>query len=189
MTLKRGLRNIALSATALVVCGGAYLGVEHLTGNIHQVVAGELYRSGTLSAGSLETLVKSEGIKTIINLRGEHPDRDWWRAESAIAEANGIELVNFSWSASKELDDEEIASYFETLDEARTPILIHCMSGSDRSGLAAALYLAHRHHADEETAEGQLSIVYGHFGLPFFPAAPMDATFERLEPSLGYHDS
>nr|WP_245197758.1 tyrosine-protein phosphatase [Jiella mangrovi] len=187
--MTRSVRRIVLTLSGGLVFGAAYLGLEHVTGNVHTVIAGELYRSGTLSPAALQALVDERGIRTIINLRGRHPDHAWWRGEEQIAERNGIELIDLGWSASKPLSDKQVTAFYAAIDAAPKPVLIHCMSGSDRSGLASALYLAHRLKSDEETAEGQLSIVYGHIGLPFFPAEAMDDTFERLEPSLGYYGS
>ena len=38
----------------------------------------------------------------------------------------------------------------------------------------------------EKRAEGQISFRYGHVGLPFTAAWPMDQSWEALEPSLGF---
>ena len=66
--------------------------------------------------------------------------------------------------------------------DAPRPILIHCRSGADRTGLASVVYLARVAHADEETAERQLSIRYGHFAVPFFSSAyAMDESWEDME--------
>jgi hypothetical protein len=62
--------------------------------------------------------------------------------------------------------------------------LVHCYGGSDRTGLATALYLAAIKHAEESDAESQLSLLYGH--LPFGSATAMDHTFDHVEPLLGY---
>jgi protein tyrosine/serine phosphatase len=72
------------------------------------------------------------------------------------------------------------------MERAEKPILIHCKAGSDRTGLAAALYLLTVNKPDEAAAEGQLSIRFGHFSLPFLPEYAMDRTFEALEPSFEY---
>jgi protein tyrosine/serine phosphatase len=74
--------------------------------------------------------------------------------------------------------------------DAPKPILIHCRSGADRTGLASALYLAAIAKTNEKTAEGQMSIFYGHLGLPIMSRAfAMDRTFEMMEPLLGFLNS
>lgn len=64
------------------------------------------------------------------------------------------------------------------------------MSGADRTGLTAAIYLAAIAGAGEHEAEKQLSIRYGHIGIPFVSRAyAMDETWEELEPWLGFNGS
>lgn len=92
-------------------------------------------------------------------------------------------------SARRELSAAKAAKLIVLMKGAQKPILIHCKAGADRSGLASALYMAAIARVGEATAEGQLSIRFGHFSLPFIPEFAMDRTFEALEPSLGYPGS
>lgn len=191
MTLSPGIwrRGAVASIIALTALVGAYAGTMYLTGNIHTVVPGELYRSATLSPEQLEDTVRTRGIRTIVNLRGASQDAAWYRNEAAAARAAGVRLIDLSWSARRELTDEQVAAFFSAVAGAEKPILIHCRSGSDRTGLASALYLAGVKRSEEASAEAQLSVFFGHIGLPFLPSYAMDATFERLEAQLGYPDS
>jgi protein tyrosine/serine phosphatase len=75
------------------------------------------------------------------------------------------------------------------MQTAEKPILIHCKAGSDRTGLAAALYVAAVAKGGERKAEGQMSIAYGHFGIPFSPTYAMEETFEAIEAELGFPNS
>jgi protein tyrosine/serine phosphatase len=77
----------------------------------------------------------------------------------------------------------------EVLQKAEKPILVHCMSGADRSGLVSALYIAAVAKLGEEAAESQISFQYGHIPLWFSAAYAMTRSFEVLEPALGFHDS
>lgn len=62
------------------------------------------------------------------------------------------------------------------------PILIHCRSGADRSGLAAALYVSKVAGLDNAKAEAQLSFYYGHVGIPVVSAAyAMDKSLKDIE--------
>ncbi len=68
------------------------------------------------------------------------------------------------------------------LKDAKHPILIHCRSGADRTGLASVIYLAKVAKVDEEVAERQLSVRYGHIGIPLLsPTYAMDESWEALE--------
>ncbi|MDB6454459.1 tyrosine-protein phosphatase [Falsirhodobacter sp. 20TX0035] len=71
------------------------------------------------------------------------------------------------------------------LRAAPKPVLIHCMSGADRTGLASALLLANLNH-DEDAAERQISFRYGHISIPYTAAWPMDQSWEALEGWLGF---
>lgn len=187
---RRGWRGLLVwSALAAVLAGALSLAVDQLTGNIHVVVPGRLVRSATLDADALRGAVARQHIRTIINLRGAHPDQGWWRAERGVAAAMGVRMIDLPWPVRRVLTESEIRQFLALAGSVEEPVLIHCKSGSDRTGLAAALYMAFRLHADEETAEMQLSPIYGHFSLPFLPAWPMDRTFEALEPFLGYFDT
>lgn len=187
------LRGVARGALWLVMAsfGAAalYAGITVARGNLHTVVDGELYRSATLSGAQLDAALTGLKVRTIVNLRGASPDQDWYREEARLADAHGVTLIDLPWSARRELTDAEVADFMARLADAPRPILIHCRSGADRTGLAAALYLAAIKRVDEETAESQLSLWFGHIALPFTPFYAMDETFERLEPSLGYFDS
>jgi protein tyrosine/serine phosphatase len=97
--------------------------------------------------------------------------------------------VTLHWAAHREVSDDEVATFFRVIAESPKPILIHCKSGSDRTGLAVALYLAKLKGASELRSEIQLSILYGHLGVPVLSVYAMDRTFERLEPSLGFFGS
>jgi protein tyrosine/serine phosphatase len=168
---------------------GGYLGALQLTGNFHPVVAGQLYRSAQPAAEDITHYTKTYGIKTIVNLRGENSGSSWYDAEIAQAKKLGITHVDFGMSARRELTQAEAAELIVILERAEKPILIHCMAGADRSGLASALYVAAVAKLGETAAEQQISIRYGHISLPLSDTYAMDRTFEALEPWLGFPDS
>src|SRR5690349_9585392 len=63
MTLSPGIwrRGAVASIIALTALVGAYAGTMYLTGNIHTVVPGELYRSATLTPAQLEDTLRTRG--------------------------------------------------------------------------------------------------------------------------------
>ncbi|MDR6954006.1 protein tyrosine/serine phosphatase [Ancylobacter sp. 3268] len=184
----RLLRRCTQTLGIVVLLIGVYLGIEQLIGNFHTVVAGELYRAGQVNADQLAGIQRDYGIKTVINLRGasNHP---WYRDEVAESEKLGLTHIDFGLSAGRELTQKEVEQLIAIMRDAPKPILVHCKGGSDRSGIASALYVAAIAKEGEEAAEWQLSLFYGHFPIPFFPAWAMDETFERIEPWLGFPNS
>jgi protein tyrosine/serine phosphatase len=183
------LRSIGIAVLAVVLTIGAYAGIMQLTGNFHPVIAATLYRSAQPSAAEIRRYHAVYGIRTIVNLRGEHDRASWYEAEATEAKRLGITLVNFEMSAGQQLTQDRAAKLVAILKHAEKPILIHCKGGADRSGLASALYLAAVAKQGEQAAESQISIRYGHISLPFAPAYAMDLTFEALEPWLGFPHS
>ena len=182
--LARRIRQFGVVLAAALLLGGAYVGSLRLTGNFNPVVAGELYRSGQLSSSEIASFAKEYGIKTIINLRGDNSGQTWYDAEVAEARELGVAHLDFRMSARRELSATQAADLVALMKQAEKPLLIHCQAGADRSGLAAALYLAVVKKESPAQAAGQLSFRYGHFSLPFVPEYAMDRSFEALRPSL-----
>ncbi|WP_245196523.1 tyrosine-protein phosphatase [Labrys sp. LIt4] len=193
VTAAARLRGVLLAASlgcaAILAAGATYLGLQYFGGNFHTVVAGELYRSGQPTPGRLRHYVREAGIRTVINLRGRNAGAAWYDAEVAESARLGIAHIDFAMSASRELSGLQADALVHVLRNAEKPILIHCEGGADRSGLAAALYLAAISKASEAQAESQMSLRFGHFSLPFLRSYAMDDTFENLEASLGYTKS
>lgn len=184
--MARGLAAGAVATAGLV----AYLAWLHLSGNFHEVLPGELYRSAQITGADIAEVRASQGVRSILNLRGAAPDEAWYREEVAASTDLGIVHADFAMSAATGLSQQKVEELIALMETLPKPILIHCRHGSDRTGLAVALYLAAIKGADEERAEGQLSLWYGHFSVPYLSNAwPMDETFERVEPWLGYMES
>jgi protein tyrosine/serine phosphatase len=179
-------RRLSLAVAAVIgsagVGCGAYAGYLQLSGNFHPVVDGELYRSAQPTADDLAAYVRADGIKTVINLRGTHPGRSWYDDEVAMANGLGVKHIDFGLSSSKVVPAKEVDELVAIMAAAPKPILVHCQSGADRSGLVSALYLRKIAGMDESKAEGQLSFYYGHVGVPMVSSAyAMDETWENTE--------
>ncbi len=106
--------------------------------NFHEVLPGVLYRSGQLSGGHLQAHGRLQGIRTVINLRGPNPKEDWYREEVAASRIMGIQHIDLPID-SLFPTKEELADLANMLESCPKPVLIHCQSGIDRTGIAAAL--------------------------------------------------
>ncbi|OCI98411.1 protein tyrosine phosphatase [Rhizobium sp. AC27/96] len=160
----------------------AYAGFLQVTGNFHSVIDGQIYRSAQPTPEELAFYIQRNGIKTVINLRGTHPGKAWYDDEVATAKSLGVSHIDFSMSATKAVSPEKAQRLVELMASAPKPILIHCLSGSDRSGLASALYVRKVAGLDDARAEGQLSFYYGHVGIPMVSAAyAMDRSWQNIE--------
>ncbi|OCP07565.1 protein tyrosine phosphatase [Ensifer sp. LC13] len=180
------MKRLAFITAALGASLALYLAGLQWTGNFHTLVAGEVYRSAQPGPEAIAAYSKAYGIRTILNLRGEKTDERWYRDEVAAAAQNGIRLINFPMSASTEIDRKETDALMAILRDAPKPLLIHCRAGADRTGLVSTIYLQQIAGVDEETAEWQLSPLYGHVALPYLSGTfAMDEAWEALEKSFG----
>ena len=189
----RRTKPLRLMAYLLAVCGTSlalYTAILQWRGNFHPVIPGELYRSAQPSPDRIAAYQQQFGIKTIVNLRGGKKGKAWYDDELAVTRRLSIVHVDYRMSSSHEFSQKKAAELLAILRTAEKPILIHCQSGADRTGLVAALYIAQIAQLGEEAAEEQMSIRYGHFGIPILSAAfAMDTSWEKLEKWLGFSKS
>lgn len=184
-----------IGAGVLIAVGAAFTAVILyaffiiLTGNFHAVERDEVFRSAQPSGQTIASYQQRHHIRSIINLRGENTGSPWYDEEVAAARRLGIRHIDFRMSSKKELTQAEAEQLIELMRTAPKPLLIHCQSGSDRTGLASALYVAAVKRWGEAAAESQLSIRYGHVAAPFARGWAMSTTFEAMEPALGYEAS
>jgi protein tyrosine/serine phosphatase len=156
---------------------GAYLGALQLTGNVHAVQAGQLYRAGQLDSGQFVRVVHDDSIRSILNLRGAHPAAHWYDAELAVARRLGVTHYDFGISAERIVTPAQIDSILQIVRAAPKPLLIHCQGGADRSGLVSALYQAVIEGRSAGKADDQLSLRYGHFPWLGSRTDAMDKSF------------
>jgi protein tyrosine/serine phosphatase len=166
----------------LLALGGAYAFV-HGGGNFHEVEKGVLFRSAWLGGEKLEKVVDLHGVKTVLNLCGEQPGVAWYEGEVEVSRRRGVKFVSLGLSADTALDAGQVAKLTAVLRDAPKPLLIHCRAGSDRTGLACALYVA-ANGGSYRDAHDQLSLFYGHFPYLGSKTAAMGASLDRFYESV-----
>jgi membrane-associated phospholipid phosphatase/protein tyrosine phosphatase (PTP) superfamily phosphohydrolase (DUF442 family) len=164
-----------LTSLAAILVG--YISSDFVHDNLRTVVPGQAYRARQMSTNALARCIRTYGIKTILNLRGKSTSSRWYVGEIEVAEALHVAHLDFGISASQELRVEEMDKIVELLRGAPKPVLIHCLGGADRSGLASALYLHTLVGKTPEEADRELSIWNGHVQL--FGRSAMDHSFWR----------
>ena len=160
----------------IVLISIAYSIYVFIMGNFHAVTAGEAYRSGQLSPGLLQHYAQRYQIRSILNLRGENSNQDWYIDERNEADKLNISHYDVSLSAEYPPSAEQIEQIFQIFRDAPRPILIHCKAGADRSGLVGALWKVYVDKEPANVAKKQLSIWYGH--IPLGDTRSLDQFFE-----------
>ena len=99
--------------------------------NLHKV-SDILYRSAQPTAQGMKNL-KEMGIETVVNLRSFHSDRD----EIGTTGLGYEHVYMKAWHP----ESKEVSRFLQIVSNTkRTPILVHCLHGADRTGTMCALY-------------------------------------------------
>lgn len=104
---------------------------------------------------------KARGIGTILNLRGAVPHCYYHFEQEWCAEL-GLTLIDHQMGAREAPTKAVLTGLLDIFETIEKPFLMHCKSGADRTGLAAALYLLHVEKRSLEEARAQLSFRYLH---------------------------
>lgn len=177
---RRAAKTLVGAAIGVAAGMALWAGYLQLTGNIHEVEPGVLYRSAQLAPERLDSVIRGRHIRTVLNLRGAFPGTPWYEAEVASVRDAGAQLISLPMSATTQPDAALLASLVQTLRTAPRPILIHCNSGSDRTGLASALFELLEEGKPAAEADAQLSFRYGHFPWLTSRTGAMDRTFQQV---------
>jgi protein tyrosine phosphatase (PTP) superfamily phosphohydrolase (DUF442 family) len=153
--------------------------VVHANFNLHAVEKGVVYRSGQMPPDELARFVKSAGIRSVINLRGQNLGKDWYDAEMRCAHTLGVSVYDYPLNSREEVSVLKMKEISTMLHDAPKPVLIHCGAGSDRTGLVSALYCVDA-GLPISCAYDQLSQYYGHFPFLFWnDSAAMDVSLKH----------
>lgn len=99
--------------------------------NLHKV-SDNLYRGAQPSNEGMRQLEKL-GIKTIVNLRTVHSDRD----EIENTELSYEHIPMLTWNT----QDDDVVRFLKIVtDSNNTPVFVHCQYGADRTGTMCAIY-------------------------------------------------
>ncbi|MBN1125999.1 MAG: dual specificity protein phosphatase family protein [Sedimentisphaerales bacterium] len=91
-----------------------------------------LYRGAQPSAEGFKQLEK-QGIKTVLNLRWMHSDRD----ELKGTNLDYIHIEMQAWDP----EQDQIEEFLKIItDPAKHPVFVHCQHGADRTGAMVAVY-------------------------------------------------
>ncbi|WP_407492372.1 dual specificity protein phosphatase family protein [Pseudooceanicola sp. MF1-13] len=128
--------------------------------NFHLVAPG-VYRSNHPDRKHL-TRIQALGIKTVINLRGSDPNATYL-IEREDCDHLGLTLIDCNLVARSATPKQHILDLIDAMRHAEKPFVLHCKSGADRSGFAAAIYLMEFQGETVAQARRMLAPRYLHF--------------------------
>jgi len=127
------LRSVAVAESNVVVRPATWAKPLQLEGvpNLYKV-SDRLYRSAQPTMEGFRSL-KGLGVKTVLNLRSFNSDR----RELEDVGLNYQHLFVKAWHP----EEKEVVRFLRLVtDESRSPVLVHCQHGADRTGLMCAVY-------------------------------------------------
>lgn len=132
--------------------------------NFSEVVPQKLFRSAQPD-DRLGRWIEEHNIRSVLNLRGGKPSYDWYAQEMRIVREHGVDYYELPMSAQMRPQKRELLQLIDLLGRARYPMLVHCKSGSDRTGLGVALYHLIVQKEPPEKALSGFSIFHAHIPL------------------------
>ena len=156
----------------------SYIANTIFANNLHEVIPGRFFRSAEMSRSRLQETIKAHNIKTVIDMRldSDAPDSTGL-SEAEAARLAGASYLHLPFSSARADQLDQLSNLLAAFDSAKLPILVHCSSGTHRSGVAAALWLLEKERKSYEEAMVQLSPRYGFFQFErdlksFFQGSP-----------------
>ncbi len=128
--------------------------------NKHQVAPG-VFRAAQPAPHHIRKFAE-EGGKTVLYLRHGIEFGSWQLEKDACAR-HGLKLVQVSLKSRELPPRKMLIELAKVYRAAERPVLFHCKSGADRTGLAGALWRLIVEESTIEEAREQLSPKYGHF--------------------------
>jgi protein tyrosine phosphatase (PTP) superfamily phosphohydrolase (DUF442 family) len=101
------------------------------------------------------------GIKTVLNLRND-TERAPFKLAQEACDTHGMRLVSVPMFPRHAPPRETLLGLIDLFPTLEKPILMHCKSGADRTGLVAAIWLLTQEGASLATAREELSLRYIH---------------------------
>ncbi|MDD2875851.1 MAG: tyrosine-protein phosphatase [Acidiphilium sp.] len=128
--------------------------------NFAVVEPGALYRSNHPVPFQLAKFTRDVGVRSLINLRGECRNGSDALSRDAAARL-GLDFYDMALESRGAPQRDRILRIAGLYRDMKRPALVHCKSGADRAGLAAALFVLIEGGTVKQ-ARAQLSWRFGH---------------------------
>jgi hypothetical protein len=147
-TSRKTRRSVRRGILLALVAGGAALAIWGAVDRVRNwpvrrfgvVKPGVLYRSAQPTAAGWRALKKEYGIRTVVDLRSDEPEKQWSILQRDFCRDNGIRLIRVAIGPDRLTDDEYNLLLGTLTDPNCQPVLVHCELGKLRTGVVVAAY-------------------------------------------------
>lgn len=143
------------------------------------LIAPGIYRANHPDARMLARW-KSRGIVEVISLRAASGAVHKFEAETC--EALGLRLHSVNLAARSAPNPMQLLRLLDLFDAVERPALVHCKSGADRTGLAAAMWKIHVEGCP--VAEAKRALGFRHLHIKSSKTGVLDRVLEAYEARL-----
>ena len=173
-------KTMAAAIALFAICAIFFIYQKYINHNFHTVEKGVLYRSAQPTPQMLKEYKERYGIRSVISLRRARPDKEWYRKEIAASNELGLVHYDVALSSTMPAPMEKMEELAHILQTAERPMLVHCLGGSDRTGLGVAIYLySVKGKSPEIALKKSLNLLYGHFPYLWMKTDAMTESFLR----------
>ncbi|MDG1417738.1 MAG: sulfur transferase domain-containing protein [Maricaulis sp.] len=128
--------------------------------NMHEV-GGGMWRANQPSPDRLAVL-KDQGFKTILNIRGTQPGVCYYDLEHEACDRLGMAIHDLPFGSREAPYVDRIERLVKIFETMEFPAMLHCKSGADRAGIISVLFLLIHEKRPFEEAIQHLSLKYLH---------------------------
>ena len=165
----------------LILCGCS---TSPYPENFHKVNE-NLYRSNQPDAAEFEYMYKTNGIRSVLNLRENNSDKDAVDAVNRKIK-NALTLYELPLDTGN-ITEEDLYKILTIVRDAPKPLLIHCWHGSDRTGCAvAASRITFENWRVEDAITELMTPAYGHHKRIYtnIPALLRKADWKKIKAEI-----
>jgi len=173
-------KNVAVFFTVILLAAAVYYFYNLTRGNFYVVTPNEAYRSAQLDKKQLEYYINKYHIKSILNLRDENYEKNWYTDEVQICKKDNVMFYNIPLLSVRAPSQDAVKELMKVFKAAPRPVLIHCKSGADRTGLVSAMWKISVDKEPRTKALRQLSLKYFH--VPVGKTSTLDQFFKGWDP-------
>ncbi len=177
--MKKILKNSSIVLGLIILIYGLFFADSWIKGNFHIITNNQAYRSRQLDKQLLKYYITKYNIKSIINLRGEEKGADWYDDEMYVSSIYNVFHYDLDLPMDKMPKDKDMQTLLDIFKTAPRPVLIHCLGGSDRTGLASTLWKILIDKENKCKASRHMLFYYGH--MPFGKARVLDKWLDEHE--------